>query len=274
MIEKTLNNLLAVQTVSHNEQAMVDWLVGYAAKHLDVLVKVDCHRNVYMVKGGGRTPTPCVAAHLDTVQPIRDGVHILEDRGRLIGVDKKNKQVGIGADDKAGIFVCLNMLERFDNIRAVFFAGEEVGCYGAKRSDAEFFNDVGYLIEYDCPSRNMLSYSSGGVRLFENDGAFIKTAVPVLTQYGTNLWQHHPYSDVMALRQRFPISCLNLSCGYYNWHQSNEFISLSDMDLAISEGEALIKVLGENNYPCPVSLVHETASPIIPVTRLSVPDPS
>jgi len=180
--------------------------------------------------------------------------------------------VGIGADDKAGIFVCLNLLQRFEHIRAVFFATEECGCVGARKADARFFDGVAYVMEFDCPSRNMMSYTSSGVRLFANDGDFIKTATPVLQKHGTTLWQHHPYTDIMAIRNRFPISCLNLSCGYYNWHAPNEFVSLRDVPLAIEQGAALVSTLDHVRYECPVDL-RDKAKPLIETTALHVPPP-
>jgi len=264
-----LKTLLAVPTTSYAEQPMVDWLVNYVTHNISgATVTADAARNVYVSKGNAEF-APCVAAHLDTVQPHRQ-VSIVEDAGRLIGFDEHDQQVGIGADDKAGIFVCLNLLHRFEHIRAVFFATEECGCVGARKADARFFDGIGYLMEYDCPSRNMMSYTSSGVRLFANDGDFIKTALPVLQKHGTTLWQHHPYTDVMAIRERFPISCLNLSCGYYNWHAKDEFVGLTDVALAIAQGDDLVRSLVRVRYECPVDL-HDLTEPLIPVTPLRVP---
>jgi hypothetical protein len=44
------------------------------------------------------------------------------------------------------------------------------------------------------------------LRLFANNGEFIQTAMPALQTNGLTRFQHHPYSDVMALRQRFGFS--------------------------------------------------------------------
>jgi len=271
-----LKKLLAVQTTSWHEQPMVSWLVDYIMHHVKgATVTVDPHRNVFVHKGTAQF-SPCVAAHIDSVQPYRD-VRIVEDGNRLIGFENGSEnQVGIGADDKAGIFVCLNLLRRFNDIRVAFFATEECGCQGAKKAAPDFFTGLAYMIEYDCPSRNMLSYTSSGVRLFENRGEFIQTALPVLQKHGTTLWQRHPYTDIMAVRNRFPISCLNLSCGYYNWHAHNEFVNVPDVKLAIEQGTALLKALDHRNhvmYHCPVDLSHDDAEPLIEIGPLHVPEP-
>lgn len=268
---EVLKSLLAVPSYSFKEDQMVAWLVDYIQTRFPTArVVVDTHKNVYVVKGNPEI-APCVAAHLDTVQPMRP-VRVVEDAGRLLGFDTQNKQTGIGADDKAGIFVCLNLLERFDNLRAVFFAAEECGCVGARNAEEDFFQSVAYLIEYDCPSRNMLSYTTSGVQLFSNQGCFIREALPVLRKHGTVLWQHHPFTDVTALRRRFPISCLNLSCGYYNWHAKNEFIKIDEVGLAIEQGTDLVNTLERRRYWCPVDLF-EDGEPAIAVTGLKVPTP-
>lgn len=265
-----LKELLAVQSTSFREQPMVDWLVHYITHNVKgAAVRVDSYRNVYVHKGNAKF-SPCVGAHIDTVQPYRD-VEIVEDKGRLIGFSG-NRQCGIGADDKAGIFVCLNLLEQFDDIRVMFFATEECGCVGAKNADASFFDDMAYLIEYDCPSRNMVSYTSSTTRLFANQGDFIKTAFPVLQRHGSTLWQRHPYTDVMAVRQRFPLSCLNLSCGYYNWHAPNEFVSLYDVGLAITQGHDLVQTLDHVRYDCPINLMEDNAEPLVQIGHLYVPE--
>jgi di/tripeptidase len=269
---ETLKDLLAVPTLSYKEHALVNWLVHYITHNIPgCTVTIDPYRNVYVRKGTAKQ-APCIGAHIDSVQPLRK-VKIVQEGTRIIGYADKNRQVGIGGDDKAGVFVCLNLLERFSDISVIFFATEECGCVGARNVDPEFIAGVGYLIEYDCPSRNMLSYSVGGTRLFQNRGDFIQTAFPVLMRHGTQLWQRHPYTDVMAIRRLFPISCLNLSCGYYNWHADNEFVSLPDVDLAIAQGEELIATLGSKAYPCPIDLAFDTDAPLTPITSLHVPDP-
>ena len=265
---KLLKKLLAVQTSTFNEQPMVDWLVHYIRHELPgTTVAVDKARNIYVTKGSAYL-SPCVAAHIDSVHAHRK-VRIVQEGTRLVGYDRKGR-CGIGADDKTGVFVCLNLLRYFDNIQAVFFASEEQGCAGARKADPEFFDRVGCVVEFDCPSRHMLSYTCGGVRLFANDSDFIKIASPVLAKRGTVLWQNHPYTDVKVIRQRFPVSCLNLSSGYYNWHAHDEFASLPDVMLAIETGGDLIRALDRVRYACPVG-IEDDGPPLIPVGSLHVP---
>jgi hypothetical protein len=105
-----------------------------------------------------------------------------------------------------------------------------------------------YVIEFDCPGRGSVSYTSGGTRLFANDGDFIRAAGPVLRAHGLVSWQHHPFSDVMALRQRFNLSCLNLSCGYHQWHRPDEYVVLDEVEAALAAGADLVRALGCRRY--------------------------
>lgn len=223
--------------------------------------------NVYIRKGRADY-FPCVAAHIDTVQPLRP-VEIVQQDGILFGVVGRNHRAGIGADDKAGVFVCLELLERFDNIAVALFAAEEMGCLGAQHSNPARLKDLGYVIEFDCPGRGLLSYTSNGTRLFANDGEFIQTAAPVLQAHNLTRWQHHPFTDVMALRRRFDFSCLNLSCGYHNWHRPDEYVVVAEVEAAVNAGEALIAALGCRAYPF-VTGADDLAAPLFEVTGLQM----
>jgi hypothetical protein len=62
------------------------------------------------------------------------------------------------------------------------------------------------------------------------------------------LVQSHPYTDIMMIKQKSDVSCLNMSCGYYNMHTKNEFVCLDDVERAITAGLNLVKDLGLQKY--------------------------
>lgn len=140
-------------------------------------VTTDEWNNVFIRKGKAGT-APCVAAHIDNVHTLRP-VEVEQQDRILFGMDKRGQRTGIGADDKSGVYICLKLLERFDDIAVALFAAEEIGCVGAYHAPAAWFDDVGYVIEFDCPGHGLVSYTSSGTRLFANDGEFIQTAAPV-----------------------------------------------------------------------------------------------
>ena len=264
-----LKQLLEVPAPTYHEKRMVRHIVGRVESLPGVRVWSDKHNNVYIIKGSDSKPLPCIAAHLDNVQSMHR-VKVVQHGDYLRG-ERNGLSAGFGADDKTGVHAALRLLERFENIALVFFAMEETGHLGASKADADFFAKIGYMIEFDAPSRHLVSYTSGGVRLFDNKGEFIQRAWPVLQAHGSVLWQHHPYSDVRGVRGRFPISCLNLSCGYYNWHMQDEYIKISEVEMAVEQGEALVKALDSVRYTCPKHLPDD--QPLCKIGRLSVPSP-
>lgn len=265
-----LKRLLAVPSYSWQEGRMVEFLVQHVRERGSARcgeIVADEWNNVFIRKGSPGI-VPCLAAHIDTVHPLRR-LEIVEQDGLLIGFDEHGQRTGIGGDDKAGVFVCLELLERFDDIAVALFAAEEIGCMGAKHAPAAWFENVGCVVEFDCPGRGLVSYTSGGTHLFANDGEFIQTVMPALPGHGLTRFQHHPFSDVMALRQRFSFSCLNLSCGYHNWHRSDEYLVIEEVEAAINAGEALISALGCRAYPF-AGEAEDSAAPMFEVTGLQL----
>ena len=265
-----LKRLLAVPTGSRQEAQMVSFLVAHVRQRgADRCgeVTTDEWNNVFIRKGSLGV-VPCVAAHLDTVHPPCP-VEVVQQDGTLLGVDERGQRMGIGADDKAGVFICLELLERFDNIAVALFAAEEVGCVGAYHAPAAWFGDVGYVIEFDCPGHGLVSYTSSGTRLFANGGEFLQTAVPVLQTHGLTRWQHHPFTDVMVLRERFGFSCLNLSCGYHRWHCADDYVVLAEVEAAIKSGADLLRALGCRHYAFGTDS-GDTALPPLEVTGLQL----
>jgi tripeptide aminopeptidase len=266
-----LKRLLTVPSRSRHEDQMVAFLVDHVRRRGEERcgsIVTDEWNNVYIRKGKAGT-VPCVAAHIDTVQPIRP-VEVVQQNGILFGMTEGGQRTGIGADDKAGVFLCLELLERFDHIAVALFAQEEIGYNGAQNARPEFFERVGYVLEFDAPAHGLVSYTSGGVRLFQNDGAFIRTALPVLERFGCTRFQHHPFTDVKALRQRFSMSCLNLSCGYYHWHARNEYVKLADVERSLAMATAIIPALGTRRYEYDRNQP-DAVEPPVSVTELQVP---
>lgn len=266
-----LKRLLAVPTCSRREHRMVEFLLQHVRERGPELCGsawADTWNNVYLRKGI-MEPVPLVCAHIDSVFDGTE-VEIVEQDGLLFGFDGEGNRAGIGADDKCGTFVSLELLERFDNIAVALFAQEEVGYIGARHADAAFFKNVGFAVEFDAPATGLVSYSAGAQRLFQNDGEFIRVAVPVLRRFGFVNFQRHPFTDVTGLRQRFPFSCLNVSCGYHHWHTDNEHVNIAEVEISLAMATELIAALGNRRYDYDASKP-DTAAPPMEVTELRLP---
>ena len=266
-----LMRLLAVPTCSRREHRMVEFLLNHVRERGPErcgLAWADRWNNVFIRKGGIE-PVPLVCAHLDTVYNWTE-VEIVEQDGLLFGLDSRGNRSGIGGDNKTGIAIVLELLERYESIAVALFGAEEVGFIGARNADAAFFEQVGYALEFDAPATGLVSHETGGQRLFQNDGEFIRVAMPVLRRFGFIHFQRHPFTDVTGLRQRFAFSCLNVSCGYHHWHTDNEHVNIAEVEISLAMATELIAALGNRRYDYDASKP-DTAAPPTEVTELRLP---
>lgn len=259
--------LLSVPTKTYKESKMIEFLVNYLyIEGYDY--SVDEHNNIYVTKGtlGEGEFYPMFISHTDTVHEIIDEIIVKEeylirpytfgkDFGTghtlcLKGYDKNGNPTGIGGDDKCGIFICLELLKQLDKVKVAFFVSEETGCHGSKMVNQEFLKDVGYCTQYDAPGDHLISHSCMGTVLFDKESEFFKIAHKSISDSFGNemLVQSHPYTDIMMIKQKSDFSCINISCGYYNMHTSNEFVCIEDVNKSINAGLNMVKDLGLVKY--------------------------
>ena len=82
------------------------------------------------------------------------------------------------------------------------------------------------------------------------EGEFFKKSLQAITEGFKNemLVQSHPYTDIMMIKQLSDLSCINMSCGYYNMHTANEFVCIDDVKRAIEAGKNMVRDLGLKKY--------------------------
>ena len=184
--------------------------------------------NLLVTKGKADT-YPCLAAHIDQV---RNHTHpkdfqVLQVDNILMGWSTKLKQqCGLGADDKNGVFICLNALEKYDNIKIAFFVDEEVGCCGSEAVDMSFFDDCRFVIEPDRREGHDFISCMSGVDVCSDD--FVNASG--FGDFGYK-FDEGSVTDVLTLLERgLKISCLNLSCGYYNPHTDQEVTDIYELE--------------------------------------------
>lgn len=260
--------LLSVPSKTYQEEDMVE----YISNELDLIPGVTYYRddmlNLYATKGDLSEGEyyPMFIAHTDTVHQKVDKIVVKEEsllRPNTFGKSFNNDKVpclkaytndgtptGIGGDDKCGIFICLELLKTLDKVKIGLFVSEETGCHGSSKCDETFLKDVGYITQYDAPGNHLITEICSGVRLFERDSEFFKKTLPIIESgFGCEvLVQSHPYTDVSQLKKKSDVCCINMSCGYYNMHTHQEFISIKDVEDAINIGLNMVDVLGLNKY--------------------------
>ena len=227
MNKELLFQLYGIFSPSNGEKKMRKFVKRYIRRvcgECDIVQ--DSVGNVFVTKGQAES-YPCVAAHLDQVQRNHSkDFEIIEGKDVVFGYSAKSRATqGLGADDKNGIFVCLECLKKYDTIKAAFFVGEEIGCVGSSACDLSFFSDCRYIIQPDRMNGHDLitSMAVGDVC----SKAFINALDA--SAYGYKE-AHGSITDVGTLVERgVGISCLNVSCGYYEAHTDREFTVLSEL---------------------------------------------
>lgn len=223
---KRLMELYNIASPSGKEKRMAKYIMTELRK-MGVKCRKDKAGNIYAVKGNAET-YPCVVAHIDEVHRNKTGnygAYVVADE-MVIGYDHQRKcQTGIGADDKNGIWICFRMLERFTRMKCVFFVGEETGCVGSRRTDMDFFNDCRFVIQCDRKGNGDMVTQISGTTLCSKE--FVRAVEPEKYGYAECAGM---MTDVYTLKTRgLPVSCINLSCGYYNPHTDTENTILKDL---------------------------------------------
>lgn len=255
-----LREILSIPTCFEHEGLMIDFIVKFGHDN-GMTVKVDHKRNIYLTKGeiGQDEYYPCVVAHTDTVHidqiamvadnrsiVLRESV--VSDKTRLSGFDPKTTMVtGIGGDNKCGIYIALKLMLEFDVIKGAFFVEEEIGMKGSKEADDSFFEDVGYAIQFDAPTRNWFSSRLMNLPLW-NEG-FFGTLSPVLEKHGVdNITNGDPFTDVLQIRKKYNLCCAVFPTGYYNQHTRDEYVIPEETEECFLLGIDALTVLGRQKY--------------------------
>lgn len=229
MNTKTLYQLLGTESESGNTRMMTE-LVTQLCESLGATVTRDVVGNLYAVKGSAET-YPCVVAHLDTVHNITgNGIELFLSGDYIFGMDPETvTQVGVGGDDKCGIYAALYCLEHCDNIKAAFFQDEETGCEGSSACNLKFFKDCRFVLQADRRGTSDFVTDISGPLASKK---FISHVSPLLKKYGYKTCSG-AMTDVMQLRDDdVGVSVANMSAGYFNPHTHTECVSLAALNNA------------------------------------------
>ena len=253
-----LKEILAVPSKTYDETLLVDYICNYLADR-GYNHKTDPKGNIYVTKGVAET-YPMVMAHTDTVHRITEMVVQEVFEKNTYGETKialkafrksDGMPCGIGGDDKAGIFICLQLLEMFDNIKVFLPVEEECGCTGSEEAVdyyPEFFDNIEYAIMFDSPQNDTMSQTLMGTELYDENSVFFQESKQFILDHGIIKWQKHPYTDSMVMRKTFGFQTLNLAAGYYNYHTAGEYVVIDDVQNAIDLGHKIISNLNSKNY--------------------------
>lgn len=227
MNTELLFQLYRIHAKSGSEKKMRKFLRKQAMLCGAQSIETDRYGNVLITKGEAEK-YPCLAAHMDQVQSFHSkDFEVVQIGDDVLGWSRKShSQQGLGADDKNGLFICLECLRKYDAIKVAFFSGEEIGCVGSTMVDLSFFKDCRFIIEPDRKGGSDLitSMAVGDVCSKEFIDAIGYKEFGYKEEVGS-------ITDVGELVERgVGISCLNLSCGYYDAHSDHETTRLTELE--------------------------------------------
>lgn len=151
-----------------------------------------------------------LVAHMDTVhkEPVkticysRDGTIIMSPEG-------------IGGDDRAGVFMILQIIKKH-RCHVLFCEDEETGGVGAEKFAASDIRpDINYMVELD--------------RRGSNDAVFYNCDNPEFTRFVTGFGFKEAtgsFSDISIIAPTLKVAAVNISAGYYCEHSRHEYIDL------------------------------------------------
>lgn len=239
MNKELLFQLYAVHSPSGSEKKMRRFIKRYISLYCGACkVEQDKSGNILVTKGVSDT-YPCLASHIDQVQRNHSkDFRVFEHDDLVFAYSARSMAMqGLGADDKNGIFICLECLRKYEVLKVSFFVGEEVGCVGSRDVDLEFFKDCRFIVQ---PDRR------GGSDLITSMYCGEVCSQEFIRAIGADKFGYREeegsITDVGELVERgVGISCLNLSCGYYEAHTDREVTKLSELDNCLHFVEHIVE---------------------------------
>jgi hypothetical protein len=184
--------------------------------------KKDDYGNYYYLIG--QDPTTMFTCHLDTAsKSVVNVKHVFDEN-----IIKTDGGTILGADDKAGMVVILNMIE--NNVPGLyyFFIGEEVGCIGSRAlsdywTENEFSDTITKVVSFDRKSDHSVITHQMCDRCCSDE--FAIELSDKLNNAGYDL-KFSPddeglLTDSFQFMELVP-ECTNISVGYMNEHTNDE----------------------------------------------------
>lgn len=173
-----------------------------------------------------------LVAHMDTVfkTPVSD-LYYDQRKGVLWSPD------GLGADDRAGIFAILKILQEGLKPSVIFTTDEEMGGVGAAA-----------LAEKECPIPG-LKYMIQLDRRGSNDCVFYDCYCPEFVDYVESFGfceKWGSFSDISFLMPEWQVCGVNLSVGYEDEHSYTEILNINPLFDTIKKVK---KMLQEKEIP-------------------------
>lgn len=224
------NYNLFLQILKMDEKTLLNNLNNLLSKKYNNVI---CSKDYIYAEG---TYPVCVVAHLDTVfytQPT----NIFYDTNYNVMWSPQ----GLGADDRTGVYMIMQLLKQKLLPSILFTTGEEEGGKGALAFIKDFPqapNEIKYLIELDRHGSNdCVFYNCGN----DNFISFVEK-YGFEKNYGT-------FTDISIVCPSWDKAGVNLSVGYEEEHSYSEFLRVGCMNDTLKKVTQMIKDSKDKKVP-------------------------
>jgi hypothetical protein len=250
MRTQQLNELLSILTYkrphqSSSEQAFIERFIEPLAEHPNVIEYMkDEVGNVYVTTSF--SAKTLFTAHVDTVHSTEGIQRITYDANlNLVYIDQESAKSTncLGADDSAGMWIMMRLIDAGIGGTFAFFRGEERGGIGsshAAQHQQGYFKDFDRAIAFDRRGQtSVITHQGMGRCCSDQFGAALAGQIN-LTGHVTTMRPDNTgvFTDTANLTDLIG-ECTNVSCGYEAEHSPNETL---DVEFLFKLVDALLLV--------------------------------
>jgi len=220
------------KTSRSNFEGEIVKIVTRELDKMSIQYNIDEHNQIYRIIEN----TPLLCAHMDQIYTgTLKSITYSEDF--IFG-----ENCSIGADDKNGVWILLNLIKKFrDNVSFIFSTCEEIGGNVGKllnKMTLKTLDTIKYCLIFDRMDTNHIigKWNSYCEEDFQDDIEKVGQQFGYKPDMGV-------FSDADVIVDKAEIPCVNLSCGYYSHHTVNEFTVFSELQTALEFGIEILNSL-------------------------------
>lgn len=168
-----------------------------------------------------------LVAHADTVFSVAPYEFFADDSANVMWSPQ-----GLGADDRAGIYGIMRIIQKGYKPHIIITADEEKGCIGASKLVAKYKTPpfkLNFLIQLDRRGEQDSVYYDCGNDDFEE----------VINKYGF-VTAIGSFSDISIIAPAWDVAAVNFSVGYFHEHSYGEYLHMGHFLNTLSKVEKIL----------------------------------
>lgn len=217
---------------SPSELEFMSWLGG-ALKTMSVAFEIGPLGNLIaeVPRNDGRRSTVLFSCHTDTMHTSTGAKQSItfDPLMKHIFLNTEDPNAGecLGADDGAGVWLMLRMIEAKVPGAYVFHRGEERGAHGSRemvKTKSKWLENFDCAIAFDRPNISEVITHQGGLRCASDKfGEALAVALSKHDGLVYAISDRGVFTDTKLYRGLIA-ECLNIGVGYYNQHSRSEYL--------------------------------------------------